>query len=448
MLAFITYSLTDHGLSPARIFSSLALFNSLRMPLNLLPLVIGQVTDATTSLGRIQDFLLAEEQQDDVIWDEDMETAVDVQNASFTWERTSTRDTDKPVGFQTRKQLMEAKIEAKAAKKQAKKDVKVDKKASQTSLPSDDDANSEKIQTEPFKLQDMNFSVGRNELLAVIGTVGSGKTSLLAALAGDMRKTGGKVKMAASRAFCPQYAWIQNSTLKENVLFGKPYKSKWYNQVIDACALRPDLEILPGGDQTEIGERGITVSGGQKQRLNIARAIYFNADIILMDDPLSAVDAHVGRHIMDEAICGIMKDKCRILATHQLHVLNRCDRIIWMEEGRIQAIDTFDNLMRDSFGFQKLMATTAQEEIIEEKAKPDEEDEVADERKVAIKSKSKKKAAIPLLNRIYGELHSFLSEQAHSLFIHTLYRGIKLLLETVRRHIETAAGNFSIDLLV
>jgi hypothetical protein len=94
------------------------------------------------------------------------------------------------------------------------------------------------------------------------------------------------------------------------------------------------------------------------------------------------------------------------------------------------------------------MATTAQEEIIEEKAKPDEEDEVADERKVAIKSKSKKKAAIPLLNRIYGELHSFLSEQAHSLFIHTLYRGIKLLLETVRRHIETAAGNFSIDLLV
>jgi ATP-binding cassette subfamily C (CFTR/MRP) protein 1 len=393
MLAFITYSLTDHGLSPARIFSSLALFNSLRMPLNLLPLVIGQVTDATTSLGRIQEFLLAEEQRDDIIWDEDMEPAVDVQNASFTWERTSTRDNDKPVGFQTRKQLLEAKMEAKAAKKQAKKLAKVDKKASQTSLPSDDDANSEKTQTEPFKLQDMNFSVGRNELLAVIGTVGSGKTSLLAALAGDMRKTGGKIKMAASRAFCPQYAWIQNSTLKENVLFGKPYKSKWYNQVIDACALRPDLEILPGGDQTEIGERGITVSGGQKQRLNIARAIYFNADIILMDDPLSAVDAHVGRHIMDEAICGIMKDKCRILATHQLHVLNRCDRIIWMEEGRIQAIDTFENLMRDSVDFQKLMATTAQEEIVEEKAKPDDEDEVADEKKIASKSKSKKKAA-------------------------------------------------------
>lgn len=103
--------------------------------------------------------------------------------------------------------------------------------------------------------------------------------------------------------------------------------------------------MLPNSDRTEIGERGITISGGQKQRLNIARAIYFDADIVLMDDPLSAVDAHVGRHIFDNAILGLLKDKCRILATHQLWVLNRCDRIIWMDQGKIQAVDTFDNLM-------------------------------------------------------------------------------------------------------
>jgi ABC-type multidrug transport system fused ATPase/permease subunit len=120
--------------------------------------------------------------------------------------------------------------------------------------------------------------------------------------------------------------------------------------------------MLPNGDQTEIGERGITISGGQKQRLNIARAIYFDADIVLMDDPLSAVDAHVGRHIFDNAILGLLKDKCRILATHQLWVLNRCDRIIWMENGKIQAIDTFDNLMRDSVAFQQMLETTAVEE--------------------------------------------------------------------------------------
>ena len=354
MLAFITYSLTDHSLSPARVFSSLALFNSLRMPLNLLPLVLGQVTDAATSLGRIQDFLLEEEQKDDVTWDENMKPGIQVDDASFTWERNASVDKERVGMFQTKEQLKDAKD----AKKKEKKELSAEKK----SEPPSPDGSSETTATEPFKLSHIDFNVGRNELIAVIGSVGSGKSSLLAALAGDMRRLGGKLRIASTRAFCPQYAWIQNATLKENILFGKPHRPKWYNSVIDACALRPDLAILPAGDETEIGERGITLSGGQKQRLNIARAIYFDADIILMDDPLSAVDAHVGRHIMDEAICGLMKDKCRILATHQLHVLNRCDRIIWMEDGQIQAIDTYPNLMKNSVDFQKLMATTAQED--------------------------------------------------------------------------------------
>ncbi|KIX00378.1 uncharacterized protein Z518_10517 [Rhinocladiella mackenziei CBS 650.93] len=381
MLAFITYSLSDHGLSPARVFSSLALFNSLRMPLNLLPLVLGQVTDAQTALNRIQEFLLSEEQQEEITWDENMESGVEVQHASFTWERTATRDKERAGTFQTRGELMAARRAEKERKKAQKKAEKAAKKNKKSPAGSNEDISSESTEAEPFKLHDMDFTAGRNELLAVIGTVGSGKTSLLAALAGDMRKTGGKVKMASSRAFCPQYAWIQNATVKENILFGKPFNPKWYKEVVDACALRPDLEILPAGDQTEIGERGITLSGGQKQRLNIARAIYFDADIVLMDDPLSAVDAHVGRHIMDKAICGLMKDKCRILATHQLHVLSRCDRIIWMEDGHIQAIDTFDNLMNTSVDFQKLMATTAQEDTALAKAKSAEDNDKKPEKK-------------------------------------------------------------------
>lgn len=148
--------------------------------------------------------------------------------------------------------------------------------------------------------------------------------------------------------------------------------------------------MLPSGDQTEIGERGITISGGQKQRLNIARAIYFDSDIVLMDDPLSAVDAHVGRHIFDNAILGLMKDKCRILATHQLWVLNRCDRIVWMESGKIQAIDTFENLMRDHTGFQALMETTAVEKT--EEMKPD-------EKKVVEGDKKKKKKGAALMQQ-------------------------------------------------
>ncbi|KAJ5175109.1 uncharacterized protein N7482_000986 [Penicillium canariense] len=352
MLAFITYALSKHDLDPAPIFSSLALFNSLRMPLNMIPLVIGQVTDAWTAVNRIQEFLLAEEQSEDIEKDETMSNAIEIEDASFTWERLPTDDQEEEKGQKKPENLPEP--------------------TGLPSSPSEKGDTDDALPLEPFTLKNINLEVGRNELLAVIGTVGCGKSSLLSALAGDMRVTEGKIRMSTTRAFCPQYAWIQNTTVRNNVLFGKEYEESWYNQVIDACALGPDMEVLPNGDATEIGERGITVSGGQKQRLNIARAIYFNAELVLMDDPLSAVDAHVGRHIMDKAICGLLKDRCRILATHQLHVLSRCDRIVVMEEGRIHAVDTFENLMRDDELFKRLMSSSGQEDSPEEA-------EVADE---------------------------------------------------------------------
>jgi ATP-binding cassette subfamily C (CFTR/MRP) protein 1 len=387
MLSFITYSLVNPALDPAKIFSSLALFNSMRIPLNFLPLVIGQVIDANASVKRIQEFLLAEEAEDSARWDYEAKDALVLTDAAFTWERHPTQDNESgPPGKKpaTKKEAKEEKARV-AAEKNASR--------ASTSTPTPNekkDGHDEEEQ--PFEMTGLNLRFGRNELVAVIGSVGSGKTSLLAALAGDMRRTNGEVVIGASRAFCPQYAWIQNATVRENIIFGKEYKQKWYDQVIEACALKPDLEMLPVGDATEIGERGITVSGGQKQRMNIARAIYFDADIVLMDDPLSAVDAHVGRHIMDNAICGLLKDKCRILATHQLHVLNRCDRIIWVEEGHVQAVDTFDNLMAHNEGFQQLMTMTASEDKKEDE---DEvlEDEVEDDKKTVKKKKKSKKAA-------------------------------------------------------
>lgn len=386
MLSFITYNLSHHDLNPAYVFSSLALFNSLRMPLNLLPLVIGQMVDAWSSIGRVQDFLIAEEQNDDFIWDMEGKYAISMQHADFTWERTITQDPDKKAGLQPDKKRRSK--EVKDAEKLAAKTRNIP-----DSSKNGEDSSSTLTEVEPFKLHGVDFSVGRNELIAVIGGVGSGKSSLLAALAGDMRRTNGSITMGATRAFCPQYAWIQNTSVKENILFSKDYDRRWYESVVDACALRPDLEMLPNGDLTEIGERGITVSGGQKQRLNIARAIYFNSDIILMDDPLSAVDAHVGRHIFDNAICGLLKDKCRILATHQLHVLSRCDRIIWMQEGRIETIDTFANLMNNNESFQKMMVSTAQEEKVEKEAVVN-EDDIEDEKKAAKKRKQAKRGAV------------------------------------------------------
>ncbi|KAF2280888.1 P-loop containing nucleoside triphosphate hydrolase protein [Westerdykella ornata] len=387
MLSFITYSLSGNNLNPAPIFSSLALFNSLRIPLNFLPLVIGQVIDANASIKRIQEFLLAEEAEETAEWDYDAKDAVVLKDADFTWERHPTQDKEDVEGVGN-----EQRVGKEKAKKKSKRSHK--RTGSGADSPSTPDSPTE--DEKPFELKDLNISIGRKELVALIGSVGSGKSSLLGALAGDMRKTQGHVTIGASRAFCPQYAWIQNATVRENIVFGKEFDQKWYDQVIDACALRPDLEMLPNGDLTEIGERGITVSGGQKQRMNIARAIYFNADIILMDDPLSAVDAHVGRHIMDNAICGLLKDKCRILATHQLHVLNKCDRIIWVDEGRIRAVDTFDNLMASNEGFQKLMTMTAEEEEKEEEEEAL-EGEGGEEKKVAKKKKSKKQRSTALM---------------------------------------------------
>lgn len=221
MLAFVTYSLTSHDLNPAHVFSSLALFNGLRLPLNLLPLVIGQVTDAWSSIYRIQEYLLSEEQDDESKFDMDAENGVDLQNADFTWERTATQDPD---GLPIGKKLNKEEIKA---KKQTLKDEKKAAKTLTSGESTPDDATTLMEDREPFKLHNMNFSIGRNELVAVIGGVGSGKSSLLAALAGDMRRTKGELSLGASRAFCPQYAWIQNATVRENILFGKEMDRDW-----------------------------------------------------------------------------------------------------------------------------------------------------------------------------------------------------------------------------
>ncbi len=181
-----------------------------------------------------------------------------------------------------------------------------------------------------------------------------------------MRRLAGTSSVVGNRAFCPQVAWIQNATVQDNITFGKPFNQAKYDAVIQACSLSHDLQVLPQGSSTEIGERGINLSGGQKHRVSLARAIYFDSDVILLDDPLAAVDAHVGAHIMEQAICGVLKNKCRILATHQLQFLPRCDRVLIMEKGKIIACDSFANLEAHNKTFQAMMATVD----IEERKRP------------------------------------------------------------------------------
>ncbi|XP_043754326.1 ATP-binding cassette sub-family C member 11 isoform X3 [Cervus elaphus] len=185
------------------------------------------------------------------------------------------------------------------------------------------------------ELHKINLVLSKGTMLGVCGNTGSGKSSLLSAILGQMHLLEGSVGVHGSLAYVPQQAWIIEGSVRENILMGSQYDEAWYLQVLHCCSLTHDLEILPFGDMTEIGERGLNLSGGQKQRISLARAIYSDRELYLLDDPLSAVDAHVGKHIFEECFKKVLRRKTVILVTHQLQYLEFCDEIILFEDGKI-----------------------------------------------------------------------------------------------------------------
>uniref|UniRef100_A0A4W4EQB9 ATP-binding cassette, sub-family C (CFTR/MRP), member 3 n=1 Tax=Electrophorus electricus TaxID=8005 RepID=A0A4W4EQB9_ELEEL len=214
--------------------------------------------------------------------------------------------------------------------------------------------------------RNINAMVPQGSLLAVVGHVGCGKSSLVSALLGEMENLEGEI--SGSVAYVPQQAWIQNATLRDNILFGKPYVEQKYRCVLNACALTPDLDVLPGGDQTEIGEKGINLSGGQRQRVSLARALYSEADIYLLDDPLSAVDAHVAKHIFDNVIGpeGALRGKTRILVTHGISFLPQVDNILVLVEGTVSEMGSYQDLLKQNGAFAEFLRNYSLEDIIED----------------------------------------------------------------------------------
>lgn len=204
-------------------------------------------------------------------------------------------------------------------------------------------------------LRNINLEVKRGQLVAVVGEVGSGKSSLLSALLGDIPKVSGRVTLNGSVAYCPQQAWIQNATLRNNITFGRAYNHEAYSHAIDSVELKPDISILPGGDETEIGEKGINLSGGQKQRVSLARAVYQDADIYLLDDPLSACDASTGKAIFQNCIKGTLAGKTRILVTHQLQYLRDADLVVYMKGGQFVEVGTWTELISANGEFAKMV---------------------------------------------------------------------------------------------
>lgn len=244
----------------------------------------------------------------------------------------------------------------------------------------DEDSSAGTLIFEGLKNIDCSFEKG--SLTAIVGPVGSGKSSLLAAIYGEMKAKNddgdrGSIVVNGTVGLCPQVSWIISGTIRENILVGLPFKADKYWKTMEECQMIDDLASLPFSDLTKIGEGGINLSGGQKARVNLARMVYSSRDIALLDDPLSAVDNRVGRAIFEKCILGgqLLKDKTRVLVTHHLAVLPRCDHIIVMGEGRIVAQGTYKSIISGSSGFSKLISACNEEK---DGAKEEEEDEAAE----------------------------------------------------------------------
>ncbi|XP_011906852.1 PREDICTED: canalicular multispecific organic anion transporter 1 isoform X2 [Cercocebus atys] len=303
VVTFSVYVLVDSNniLDAQKAFTSITLFNILRFPLSMLPMMISSMLQAGVSTERLEKYLGGDDLDTSAIrHDCNFDKAVQFSEASFTWERD-----------------MEATI------------------------------------------RDVNLDIMPGQLVAVMGPVGSGKSSLISAMLGEMENVHGHITIKGTTAYIPQQSWIQNGTIKENILFGAELNEKRYQQVLEACALLPDLEMLPGGDLAEIGEKGINLSGGQKQRISLARATYQNLDIYLLDDPLSAVDAHVGKHIFNKVLGpnGLLKGKTRLLVTHSMHFLPQVDEIVVLGNGTIIEKGSYSALLAQKGEFAKNLKT-------------------------------------------------------------------------------------------
>ncbi|KAF2068549.1 hypothetical protein CYY_010126, partial [Polysphondylium violaceum] len=204
--------------------------------------------------------------------------------------------------------------------------------------------------------RNINFTAPKGKLTVICGQVGSGKTSLVSALIGELYKVDGQVTRPNSISYTTQQAFLVNATLRENILFGKPYDKERYANVIYACSLNTDLVQLPGKDLTEIGDKGINLSGGQKQRISLARALYSDAECFILDEPLSAVDPEVGKHLFDHCIQGMMQGKTRILVTHQLQFIPSADHIVVIQDGNLIQ-GTYSELQQLGIDFESIMKT-------------------------------------------------------------------------------------------
>jgi ATP-binding cassette subfamily C (CFTR/MRP) protein 1 len=364
--SFYTYVKLGNTLDVGTALASLALFNILRFPLFMLPQVLNSIIEASVSVDRLSSYFQEEEREQVGPGDLDS-VGVCVSNADFMWDTSPTASSS------------ESSSRASEEDSLLQEDSILDKEAlgGGDSLP---------------VLQGVSLEARPGDLIAVVGHVGAGKSTLLSGILGDARCSRGGVNLRGSVAYVSQQPFIQNATVRENVCFGLPFDEAKYAEALRVSSMQKDLAVLPGGDLTEIGEKGINLSGGQRTRVAIARAVYQDADIYLLDDILSAVDSHVGHDIFKECIKTALKDKLVVLVTHGLTFLRECDKIVVLENGVIVEDGAYDDLMVKDGGLlmdlvakykeqdQQEPTHTIEDDISVDEMEDDEEDNPTPER--------------------------------------------------------------------
>ncbi|KAI3614331.1 abc transporter [Moniliophthora roreri] len=364
VLSFITYSLSGHDLSVATIFTSLQFFNIIRIPLIMLPFVLSGLSEFIVALRRIGLFLKAEERADPPTIDFGSKYAVHIDNGSFSWDTAEGAEKKQEDEGSKKDAANSSSKKGKGQKKEEKENtiLPVSTSADNTE-PDKSTINSSEKEKAPFQLTNINLTIPRGSFVAIVGRVGSGKSSLLQAMLGEIKKIHGRCVFGGTLAYVPQMSWIRNATMKENIA-GEDVNEQRFQDVLRACSLERDVQLLPHGVNTEIGEKGINLSGGQKARVCLARAAYSSADIVLLDDPLSAVDSYVGRAILENCfLSGPLSDRTRILVTHALHVLDKADYIYVMEDGTIKEEGTYQDLIQNGPSFSRLINEYGQRNI-------------------------------------------------------------------------------------
>lgn len=361
-ITILTFILLGNALSATVIYPLQQFMNAAQLNITLiLPLILTFTAELMVSLRRVQEFLVAEDRPDLVKRDSLMPAGSNIfRNVTGSFRKSE--PTVRPLSYSQKTEILPTDFNSSnnLVKRNNSRLLRRMSHLDDTAVVLHDVSASWTGDPNFLAIKNISMKLRKGKLCVIIGAVGSGKSSILQLLLKELPPATGTVSIYGKVSYASQEAWLFPSTVRENILFGLPFEPEKYKMVCKACALEKDFKQFPYGDQTLVGERGVSLSGGQRARINLARSVYREADIYLLDDPLSAVDANVGRQLFEGCINGYLRQRTRILVTHQIHFLKAADYIVVMNEGRIENMGTFDELTAAGKAFS-LMLSSLQE---------------------------------------------------------------------------------------